>query len=192
LKEVLGYEPAELTGRNAFSLVHPEDLDSARRAFERALQHPHLRLTHGLRFRRRDGSWCDIEIVGHNCLDDPAIAGVVLSTRDITARKRAEEAQRLLAAALEQAVETIVITDVQGKILYANPAFERITGYSRQEALGANPRLLKSGKHDGAFYTEMWEALVNGEVWHGHFINKRKDGTLYEEDASITPIRGQA
>ena len=85
-----------------------------------------------------------------------------------------------------------MITDVQGTILYANPAFEKITGYSRQEALGQNPRILKSGKHDAAFYTEMWDTLAQGEVWHGHFINKRKDGTLYEEDASITPIRDGA
>jgi PAS domain S-box-containing protein len=192
LKMVLGYEPAELAGRNAFSLVHPEDLAGARQSFERALRNPEQRLTHDLRFRRRDGSWCDVEVVGQNRLADPEIAGVVLSTRDVTARKRAEEAHRLLTAAVEQATETILITDVQGKILYANPAFEKISGYSRQEALGANPRLLKSGKHDAAFYTEMWHTLVNGEVWHGRIINKRKDGGIYEEDACITPIRDAA
>ena len=58
--------------------------------------------------------------------------------------------------------------------------------------MGQNPRILKSGKHDAEFYAEMWDTLVKGEVWHGHFINKRKDGTLYEEDASITPIRDAA
>jgi PAS domain S-box-containing protein len=97
-----------------------------------------------------------------------------------------------LAAAVEQAAEAIVITDVKGTILYVNPAFEKITGYSPQEALGQNPRFLKSGKHDLRFYTEMWNTLVKGEVWRGHFINKRKDGRLYEEDASITPIRDAA
>jgi len=192
LKQVFGYEPAEMAGQNAFALVHPEDLAGARQSFERALQNPQLRLTHQLRFRRRDGTWCDIEVVGHNRLDDPEIAGVVLSTRDISQRKRAEEAHRLLAAAVEQSAETIVITDVQGKMLYVNPAFERIAGYSRQEALGANPRLLKSGKHDAEFYAWMWRTLVKGEVWHGRIINKRKDGALYEEDASITPIRDAA
>jgi PAS domain S-box-containing protein len=192
LKQVLGYEPEELAGQNAFSFVHPEDLASAQRSLEQLLQDPKLRVTQELRFRRRDGSWCDLEVVGQSHLDDPEIAGVVLNARDITQRKALEKAQRLLAAAVEQAAETIVITDVEGTILYANPAFEKITGYSREEALGLNPRVLKSGKHDAAFYAEMWNTLLKGEVWHGHFINRRKDGTLYEEDASITPIRDAA
>jgi two-component system, cell cycle sensor histidine kinase and response regulator CckA len=192
LKQVLGYEPAELAGQNAFAFVHPEDLASARRSFERALQDPKRRVTQAVRFRRRDGSWCDVEVVGQSRLDDPQIGGVVLNTRDITERKALEEAQRRLAAAVEQAAEAIVIADVKGTILYVNPAFEKITSYSPQEAVGRNPRFLKSGKHDLRFYTEMWNTLVKGEVWHGHFINKRKDGTLYEEDASITPIRGAA
>ena len=191
-KPVLGYEPAELAGQNAFSFVHPEDLAGARRSFERALQDPILRVTQQVRFRRRDGSWCDVEVVGQSRLDDPQIAGVVLNTRDITERKSLEEDQRRLAAAVEQAAEAIVIADVQATILYVNPAFEKITGYSRQEAVGQNPRLLKSGRQDLRFYTEMWNTLVNGRVWHGHFINKRKDGTLYEEDVSITPVRDAA
>ena len=188
-KQVLGYEPAELAGQNAFSFVHPEDLAGARRSFERALQDPKLRVTQQVRFRRRDGSWCDVEVVGQSRLDDPQIAGVVLNTRDITERKSLEEDQRRLAAAVEQAAEAIVIADVQATILYVNPAFEKITGYGRQEAVGQNPRLLKSGRQDLRFYTEMWNTLVKGQVWHGHFINKRKNGTLYEEDASITPVR---
>ena len=192
VKQILGYEPAELAGQNAFSFVHPEDLASARRSFEQALQDPELRVTQEVRFRHRDGSWRDLEVVAQNRLADPEIAGVVVSTRDITRRKGLETAQRRLAAAVEQAAETIVITDVQGRILYANPAFEKITGYSLQEALGLNPRVLKSGKHDAAFYAGMWSTLGKGEVWHGHFINRRKDGTLYEEDASITPIRDAA
>jgi PAS domain S-box-containing protein len=192
LKPILGYEPDELAGQNAFSFVHPEDIAGARRSFERALQDPKLRVTQELRFRRRDGSWCDVEVIGQSHLDDPQIAGVVLNTRDITERKGLQEAQRRLATAVEQAAEAIVITDVQATILYVNPAFEKITGYSPQEAVGQNPRLLKSGRQDLRFYTEMWNTLVKGEVWHGHFINKRKDGKLYEEDASITPIRDAA
>jgi two-component system, cell cycle sensor histidine kinase and response regulator CckA len=189
LKQVLGYDPNELAGRNAFLFVHPEDLASARRSLQQGLQDPGLRVTQELRFRRRDGSWCHVEVVGQNRLDDPQIAGVVLNTRDITQRKALEQAQRRLATAVEQAAETIVIADIKGTILYVNPAFEKITGYSPQEALGQNPRILKSGRQDLRFYTEMWNTLVKGDVWHGHFINKRKDGTLYEEDASITPIR---
>ena len=191
-KLVLGYEPEELVGQNAFGFVHPDDVTEVRRSFERALEDPQLRVTLELRFRRPDGSWCEVEVVGQSRLGDPAIAGVVVNTRDIAERKALQESQRLLATAVEQAVEAIVITDVWGNIRYVNPAFEKITGFGRQEALGQNPRVLKSGKHDPAFYAAMWKTLVQGEVWHGHMVNQRKDGTLFEEDASITPIRDAA
>ncbi|MBI5687673.1 MAG: PAS domain S-box protein [Verrucomicrobia bacterium] len=104
-------------------------------------------------------------------------------------RKSIEEAQSRLVTAVEQSAEAIMITDAQGTMLYVNPAFERNSGYSRQEALGQNPRLIKSGKHDAAFYQQMWETLARGDVWHGHFTNKKKDGTLYEEEATISPVR---
>jgi PAS domain S-box-containing protein len=107
-------------------------------------------------------------------------------------RKRAEEAHIRLTTAVEQSAETIVITDTDGTILYANPAFEKSTGYSREEAIGQNPRILKSGKQDAEFYRRMWALLTAGEVWSGHLINKRKDGTLYEEDATISPVRDAA
>jgi PAS domain S-box-containing protein len=108
---------------------------------------------------------------------------------DVTERQRAEQERVRLATAVEQAAESIVITDANANIQYVNPGFERISGYTKQEAIGQNPRVLKSGKHDAAFYKEVWDTLLRGEVWHGHFINKRKDGTFYEEDATITPIR---
>jgi PAS domain S-box-containing protein len=108
---------------------------------------------------------------------------------DITERKQMEAANARLATAVEQAGETIVITDTSGTILYANPAFEQTCGYTRAEAIGQNPRLLKSGKQDAEFYRQMWEVLKRGQVWHGHFSNKRKDGKLYEEEATISPVR---
>jgi PAS domain S-box-containing protein len=111
------------------------------------------------------------------------------AVEDITERRRAEEERLRLSTALEQASESIVITDLTGMILYVNPAFERISGYSRREALGQNPRVLKSGRHDAAFYNQLWDTLARGEVWRGHFINQRKDGTSYEEEATISPMR---
>ncbi|MCD4690663.1 PAS domain S-box protein, partial [bacterium] len=94
-----------------------------------------------------------------------------------------------LMSAIEQAAETIVITDSDGTIQYVNPAFGRITGYTRAEAIGQNPRILKSGKQDDAFYKEMWDTLTRGEVWCGRIVNKRKDGSLYTEEATISPVR---
>jgi PAS domain S-box-containing protein len=120
---------------------------------------------------------------------DGTCLGRRASNRDITERKQMEEERVRLAAAIEQAAETIMITDAQANILYVNPSFEKITGYTRAEALGQNPRILKSGKHDAEFYRQMWDTLSKGEVWHGHFINKRKDNTIFEEDATISPVR---
>ncbi len=120
------------------------------------------------------------------------VRGRVWSFRDITERRRAEEAQRQLMTAVEQAAEIVMITDASATIQYVNPAFERITGYTRQETIGQNPRMLQSGKQDAAFYRRMWAVLTAGNVWSGHFTNKRKDGTLYEEDATISPVRDGA
>ena len=124
--------------------------------------------------------------------DKGEVVGLIGIGRDITKRKRIEEAHARLATAIEQAAETVVITDAQGSILYANPAFEKTTGYTCAEAIGQNPRVLKSGKHDAEFYRRMWETLRHGEVWTGHIINKRKDGTLFEEEATISPVRDAA
>ena len=117
------------------------------------------------------------------------LTGTCCMMLDITDRKRIEEAHARLATAVEQAGETIVITDKEGTILYANPAFEKTSGYTRAEALGKNPRILKSGKQDQEFYRQMWQTLQRGETWRGHFINQRKNGSAYEEDTSISPIR---
>ena len=111
------------------------------------------------------------------------------TVEDITARRRAEEAQHRLAAAVEQGDEAVVITDPNGTIEYVNPAFERITGYGSDEAVGRTPRLLNSGSHDVTFYKAMWDTITAGKVWSGHLINRRKDGSKYEEETTISPVR---
>jgi len=90
--------------------------------------------------------------------------------------------------AVEQAGESIVITNPDGLITYVNPAFEATTGYRREEVLGQNPRVLKSGAHNRAFYEDMWQQLARGQTWRGRLINKKKDGTLYHEEASISSV----
>ncbi|MEI6128191.1 MAG: PAS domain S-box protein [Pseudomonadota bacterium] len=112
-----------------------------------------------------------------------------ITIRDITLKKRAEEEQARLAAAVEQAYEAMVITDKAGTIQYVNSAFETITGYIRSEVLGKKPSILKSGKHAEAFYQNIWQTIMKGEVWRGHFINKHKNGTLFQEEAVISPLR---
>ena len=108
---------------------------------------------------------------------------------DITERRTAEEKIGSLATAIEQAAEQFVITDLDGSIQYCNPAFEKASGYSKEEALGQNPRMLNSGKQTPQFYENLWQTISSGLVWTGRFTNRRKDGTLFEEDATISPIR---
>ena len=108
--------------------------------------------------------------------------------RDVTTQKKTERELTLLGAAVEQAAEAIVITGANGAIEYVNPAFERVSGYTREEALGENPRILKSGEHGPGFYREMWDTLLARRVWHGRIVNRRKDGGRFEEDVTISPI----
>jgi nitrogen fixation negative regulator NifL len=109
--------------------------------------------------------------------------------RDITERKQAEEVLRLRMAALDAAANSIVMTDAAGKIQWVNPAFTKMTGYTAEEAIGQNPRVLKSGQHEDDFYKRMWEKVLSGSTWRGELINRRKDGSLYVEEMTITPVR---
>ncbi len=120
--------------------------------------------------------------------DDGTRKGLVVWGRDITERKHAERDLQMLMVAIEQAGDSIIITDTDGNIEYVNPVFEKITGYSREEVIGENPRILKSGKHDKDFYKELWDTISRGGIWRGRFRNKRKDGIFFHEDATISPV----
>ncbi len=144
------------------------------------------------RYLRKDGSiaWVNVNVTV--ILDSGGRPLRTMATiEDITERRNSAEEKKRLATALEQAAESVIITDCSGTILYANPAFERVSGYSRAEVVGKNPRLLKSGKQDERFYEQLWKTLGRGDIWAGHFINKKKDGTFYEEDATISPVRDE-
>lgn len=114
---------------------------------------------------------------------------VMAIVRDITERRRTEERLRLQSAALESAANAIAIVDCEGRITWINPGFTRLTGYTLAEAVGQNPRVLKSGVHPEDFYRELWETILQGEVWHRELVNKRKDGALYDEEMTIAPVR---
>ena len=108
---------------------------------------------------------------------------------DVTERIRTEEERMRLHTAVEQMGEIVVVTDIDGTIQYVNPAFEKITGYKRSEAVGRNPRILKSEAHDRDFYRSMWGALAAEGVWEGAVTNRTKDGVLYEEEVTISAVR---
>ncbi len=121
--------------------------------------------------------------------DHGQIVGLLGINRDITDHKQAEEQLRLHGEALAAAANAIIITDFAGVVRWVNPAFTKLTGYTAEEVIGVNPRILKSGEHDPAFYRQMWETIRSGQVWRGDVVNKRKDGSLYTEEMVITPVR---
>ena len=139
--------------------------------------------------RRRDGDLVHLE-VSSSPVEYAGRTAVLSISRDVTERKLAQARLARLAAAVDQAAESIIVTDEEGTIQYVNPAFERITGYPTGEVIGRNASLLQSGCHDRAFYASFWRTLKSGETWHGRFINRHKDGHLFHEDATISPVLG--
>ncbi|MGA2555846.1 MAG: GAF domain-containing protein, partial [Verrucomicrobiota bacterium] len=117
------------------------------------------------------------------------LAQGIISLRLRAERARVQEQLRLLSSAVESAVNGIAITDRQGQILWINPAFTRLTGYTLEEAVGASTRVLKSGKHSAEFYARMWATILRGQPWQGELVNRRKDGSFYTEEMTITPVR---
>ncbi|MBI9107018.1 MAG: PAS domain S-box protein [Spirochaetales bacterium] len=122
-----------------------------------------------------------IDLVNHN---------IFFFGTDITDQKNSEVKIRRLLAAIEQSANSVLITDSDGSINYVNKAFERFTGYRQNEVIGKTPAILKSGYHDNCFYDNLWETILSGSVWNGTFMNKRKDGEMYWENTTITPICG--
>jgi len=188
LIEMLGYESAdELLGKNLeFAGFGP---DTPRARFKDALARDGQVRGFESRWQRKDGGLLLVRETAHALrAEDGRILYYEGIVEDVSERARAEEELRRLAAAVDQAAEAVVVTDCDGIIQYVNPAFERITGYAAAEVLGLNPRLLKSGLQDDSFYRVLWETIGRRRVWSGHLVNRRKDGSQYEEEATISPV----
>ncbi|MDH3237314.1 MAG: PAS domain S-box protein, partial [Deltaproteobacteria bacterium] len=187
-ERMFGWTAEEVIGK--FHPIVPEEKKEEFRALREIAMQGKTFTGRELRRRRKDGSFIDISVSTSSLRDgDGRITGIMSIIHDITDRKKSEETLLRLATAVEQSAEIIMITGVNGSIQYVNPAFERVTGYHRDEVIGENPRILKSGRQDPSFYEELWETLIRGDVWSGVFQNLRKDGTLYEEEAVISPVR---
>ncbi len=142
-----------------------------------------------VRRQKRDGSPIDYSIYASPLHDaEGRIVGNVAVLVDITARKRAEIEIRTLSQAVEQSPAAIVITDPAGAIQYVNPRFTHMTGYTPDDVIGKNPRILKSGETPPEAYQRLWNIITHGGVWRGEFHNKQKNGDLYWESASISPV----
>ena len=183
---MLGYSRAELLRLGPRDTVAPERVPfipefMRRLVTEKSLRWESVHLT-------KDGRRIPVENESRR-FDLDGVPTIISSVRDIRKRKDAEEERLRLVTAIEQTGESIVVTDLDGNVQYCNPAFERITGYRKSEVLGQSTRVLKSGKHPPEFYAELWKTISSGEVWYGHLTNRKKDGTLFEEDATISAIR---
>ncbi len=119
-------------------------------------------------------------------------SGLAIFAIDVSGLKHAIEEQSQLVTAVEHAAESIIVTDPAGVIEYVNPAFEKITGYSRHEVIGGNIELLDSGQHSKAFFSTIIDTLQQGEIWQGRMVNKRRDHSLYETEVTVSPIKNKA
>jgi PAS domain S-box-containing protein len=191
---LLGFAPGEMTGRECFELVHPEDLDSARRMLAQIIASPGATLTGELRMRRKDGGWSWIHYHARNLLHDSAVAALVFNLRDITIRKRTEEELRrslreigdLRTAMDEHSI--VAITDPQGRITFVNDKFCAISKYAREELIGRDHRIINSGCHSKEFIASLWATITRGRIWHGEIRNRAKDGSYYWVATTIVPF----
>ena len=190
--EMLGYTLSEIefTVKTWDTLIHEDDRALAWKSINDHLEGRTPMHSVEYRMRCKDGQWKWIsdkaKIVEYAADGKPVrMSG---THQDITERKQVEAERERLLAAIEQSGEIIVITSSTGSIQYVNRAFEKVTGYTREEVLGQNPRILKSGVQDDVFYRQLWDTITRGDTFQGKLINKRKDGQLYTEDATISPV----
>jgi PAS domain S-box-containing protein len=189
--EFTGFDLPQALDGGWVSVVHPDDVAGRRAALLGALRTGQPFETE-YRLRRADGEYRWMLDQGAPQSDPRGgFHGYVGVAIDITARRHAEDELRWLSKAVEQSPASVVITDLSGSIEYVNPKFTQVTGYTLEEALGRNPRILKSGESPAEEYRRLWETIQTGE-WRGEFHNRKKNGELYWEAASICPIRDVA
>lgn len=183
-----GYTEAELLNMDYWDIVHPDfrvTMKALGQASPAGKDAP-SRLEFKILTKSGDTKWMNLTAAPIEYEGKTAILG---TANDVTSMKEFEEELRLQSAALNAAANSIVITDRNGVIEWANKSFETLTGYSVVETKGKNPKeIIKSGKQGSEFYKEMWDTILSGKVWHGETVNRRKDNTLYTEEMTITPV----
>ncbi len=185
----LGFQWDEVVGAPFTKFLHPDSASHFPSCFRRLLREGSVDdIQH--RMVTRSGRTLHVSFRGRvGCGGTGGKQRTYCVFQDITRRREAEAERDRLISAVEQLNDGVVITDLAGSILYANPALSEMTGYAREEVMGKNPRIFKSGKHDTLFYREMWSTILGGRTWTGRMVNRRKGGSLYTEDAIISPVR---
>ena len=191
-EKMYGYTRDEVVGLDLSFLVPPERQAEIAAIMERILSGQPIENLETERLTKA-GSVLDVSMSIAPIKDATGhVTGASAIARDITFRKRAEEQLKLQSAALEAAANAIVITDYEGKIVWVNRAFTTMTGYGKEEVLSKNLRLLKSGEQPESYYAKLWSTISSGKVWKGEIVNRRKDGTAYTEEMTITPVTRDA
>ena len=188
---ILGYTQQETLRMNILDVVAPEHRKLVSWSLDRAMKGERVGDIE-LEIITKYGARVAVEVRARVLDEDGKAVGVQGIARNVTERKQVEQQVHLQAAALEAAAIGIVITDRDGRILWVNPAFMSLSGYALEEVIGKNPRLVKSGKQDEEFYREMWGTILSRRVWRGEIVNRRKDGTHYNEELTITPVCGMS
>ncbi len=190
-EQIFGYSAAEILGQNVNLLMpspYREQHDTYIERYLRTGEKKVIGIGREVSGLRKNGTVFPMELA----LSDVRLGNRHLFTafiRDISARKLSEEQLRKLSLAVEQSPATVIITDTQGIIEYVNPRFTKTSGYTAAEAIGQNPRILKSGDMPPEAYQQMWDTITAGDTWRGEFHNQTKNGQLYWEAASISPVR---
>jgi PAS domain S-box-containing protein len=185
--EMLGYEYHELIGKNIYELIPARERTLLEK--ESAKRVVGVSSAYTLTMIRKDGGEIIAKVSGVPRRDDEDnVIGTMAVVMDITTEREHELELLKLSRAIEASSTSVVITDIDATIEYVNPKFSELTGYSSEEALGANPRILKSDRTPLKTYEDLWDTLTAGKVWHGRFVNRKKTGELYWEEASISPV----
>jgi PAS domain S-box-containing protein len=186
-----GYSEAEAVGRNCRFLQGEETRDEPVGEMQKAVEDARP-VSVELRNYRKDGSgfWNRVSIAPVRD-DDGTVTNYIGFQEDVTERKEREQDLQLFKKAVENTGHAVFITDREGTIEYVNPVFESRSGYTKTEAVGRTPRILKSGKQDEEFYEQMWQTILAGEQWDAHLINRSKSGELYHVEQRISPITNE-